>query len=86
MPPTLNATSMFRYGLILTVIGVLSGLALDDLLVWISDYLGPGSRDSYAAILLITEVADMLLMPFGVGLTVGAFIVRTLERQPVNTP
>lgn len=86
MPPTLNATSMFRYGLILTVIGVLSGLALADLLVWISDYLGPGSRDSYGAILLILEVADMLLMPFGVGLTVGALILHSLDRHFVKRP
>ena len=82
MPPSLTARALLLRGVLVVLAGVLvrvfSGTALESY----ADYKGPGSSLEFSTLAHIIDILDSILIPLGVGLVVGGFIVASLSGLP----
>lgn len=78
MPAPTTARSLFIRGLLILAAGVLLRIFMGTVLEAYEDYVGPGASLEFSSLTTLMVTIDSILIPLGVGLVVGSYIVSSL--------
>lgn len=80
MPEYVTSWRLFKWGIILLVITVVSRILLDDTLIRLDNYLSPSQPD-LAIIFLIVNLVSTLSLALGAGFVSAGLVLRGLESE-----